>query len=178
MDEQYTNYDRQPAHLFRPGATYFLTCKTRNALPLLAEGGRRQELLDSLEFACNQRGWERLAWVVLPNHYHCLLNAPADDASALSELLRSVHKFTARRWNKADNAQGRQVWYQYWDVCIESIGSFWARLNYIHYNPVKHRYVTDPGDYPWSSYHLWLSYGTDALDQIEATYPWDRLDLE
>ena len=178
MDEEiYTNYHRQPAHLFRPRATYFITVRVYGSAPILAVGERRQEVLDSLQFACQKRNWEMVAWVVLPDHYHCILKAP-DEAASLSDLIGVVHGYTARRWNREEGKVGRQVWYQFWDVCLDGLGSFWARLNYIHYNPVKHGYVEDPADYSWSSYRWWRSQGVDVLSDIEASYPWERLDLE
>jgi putative transposase len=177
MEERYTNYDRQPAHLFRPGATYFITGKTLQGEPILATGSRREEFLDSLEFACRQRGWQRVAWVALPNHYHCILKAPEDSAASLSGLVGAVHSYTSRRWNREDGTPGRQSWNQFWDVCLDSLGSFWARINYIHYNPVRHGYVSDPAEYLWSSCREWQRYG-DTLSEIELAYPWDRLDLE
>ena len=109
MDEQFTRYDHQPAHLFRPGATYFITAKTLDGAPILEHGNRRQEILDSLEFASRQRGWLWVAWVALPNHYHCILRAPDDESVSLAALIKSVHGFTARRWNAADGEVGRQV---------------------------------------------------------------------
>jgi putative transposase len=96
----------------------------------------------------------------------------------LASLIKSAHSFTARRWNTADGQLGRQVWFQYWDTCLASIGSFFARLNYIHHNPEKHGYVAAPEPYPWSSYAVWQSYGVDVLTDVEAAYPWDRLNLE
>ena len=177
-EELYAHHKHQPAHLFRPGAAYFITAKTLHAEPYLAAEPRRQELLDALEFAARKRGWELLAWVTLADHYHALLQAPEREAKSLSALLGSVHSFTSRSWNEEDGEQGRRVWYQYWDVCLTSQSGFYARLNYIHYNPVKHGYVSAPGDYPHSSYLHWLNRDRDELREIEAIHPWDRLELE
>ncbi len=34
-----------------------------------------------------------------------------------------------------------------------------AHFDYIHYNPVKHGYVTSPHDWPWSTFHKYLARG-------------------
>ncbi|MCC2669150.1 MAG: hypothetical protein K0Q72_1621, partial [Armatimonadetes bacterium] len=169
--EVFTNHKHSPAHLFRPGATYFITAKTLDGAPILAPEYRREELLGSLEFAFEKRGWTLLAWVVLPNHYHTILKAPEAEAVSLSSLLGAIHGYTSRRWNKEDRAPGRKVWYQYWDVCLTGLGAFYARLNYIHYHPIKHGLVADPSDYRYSSYTDWLNAGVDTLREIEAAYP-------
>ena len=119
-----------------------------------------------------------MAWVALPNHYHSILKAPDEDASQLPELLASAQKFTALSWNCEDGMLGRQVWYQYRDTCLSYPGSCWARLNYIHHNPVKHGLCNEPGEYPFSSYHVWRQLEEVDLFEVEGAYHWDRLNLE
>src|SRR5438105_3389908 len=109
--EIFAKHDHAPPHLFRAGATYFITGKMLYGQPFMERTQRRQELLDSIRFACTQRGWLRVAWVALPNHYHCILKAPDDARADVSALISSVHKFTASTWNREDRATGRQVWY-------------------------------------------------------------------
>ena len=40
--------------------------------------------------------------------------------------------------------QSKKVFYNYWDTCITYENSYFTRLNYIWYNPVKHGYVDSP----------------------------------
>jgi putative transposase len=72
---------------------------------------------------------------------------------------------------------GRQVWYNYWDSCITHESSYWARLNYVHQNPVKHGFVADAGDYPFCSYH-WFTESADLEWKNKIlTQPIDRLSV-
>lgn len=173
--EVYVQRPYAPPHLFRPNACYFITGKTLGGATLMSTAARREQLLASLRFACDRWGWKLSAWVVLSNHYHCLLVAP-EAAGELSRLLASVHRFTATAWNKEDGTPGRPVWYRYWDTCIDHESSLWARVNYIHYNPVRHGLADEPARYPFSSYSEWAE-ETD-LQALEGAYPWDRLALE
>ncbi len=168
---------RTPPHLFRPHATYILTARTLYGRPYLEAPSRRQQLLDSLRFAAAQREWKLIAWAVLPEHYHCLLVAP-DEAGTLTQLVQSVHRFTAAQFNREDATPGRQVWYRYWDTCITSEPSFYARLNYIHHNPVKHGLAQHPAECTYSSYSTWHNTEDFDLENCEAAFPWDLLDLE
>ncbi len=45
----------------------------------------------------------------------------------------------------------RKVWFQYWDSRITFERSYLARLNYVHYNPVKHGVTANATNYPWCS---------------------------
>jgi putative transposase len=173
--ERFVRPHRSPPHLFRSGATYFVTGKTLHGRPTLQAEQRRQQLIDAFRFACSRAGWGFVAWVVLNNHYHSILQAPTD-SSALSRVLASVHRFTSTAWNEEEGLQGRQVWYRYRDTCLTSLGSFYARLNYIHHNPVKHGICADPARYPFSSYSIWVD--CVDLEPLAEAYPWDRLELE
>lgn len=173
-EEEFIRPDHSPPHLFRPNACYFVTARTLSGQPLITDL-RKQQVIDALHFACEERSWHLAAWVVLSNHYHVLLRAP-EVAADLSTLIRSVHKFTSLRWNREDGRPGRQTWHEYWDTCIDNERSFWARVNYIHHNPVKHGLVSHPSQYPFSSYSRWDA-ETD-IDLLEGAYPWDRLQLE
>ena len=72
--------------------------------------------------------------------------------------------------NKIDGIKGRQVMYNYWDTCITYERSYWARLNYINHNPMKHGYVDSAEDYPFCSYHHAIK---EQWEEYEEKYPWD-----
>lgn len=167
-----------PPHLFRAGATYFVTARTLDGVPAMSVDARKQRLIEALRFAAEQRGWAVVAWVVLSNHYHCILTAPREGEPEVSALLASVHKFTATTWNRADGTRGRKIWYQFWDTCLTSEGSFWARVNYVHWNPVKHGLVTDPEAYSFGSYREWQGRDDWEVEMLEQAFPWDRLELD
>jgi len=49
-----------------------------------------------------------------------------------------------------------QIWQpDFYDFNIYSGKKLWQKINYIHYNPVKHNLVKDPKDWKYSSYHNW-----------------------
>lgn len=104
---------------------------------------------------------------MLSNHYHVMLHAPEGSVEGLPALIRDMHKFLAGRWNKADRTPGRMVWYNYWDTCITDERSYRARINYIHWNPVKHGLVARPEDYVFSSYRTYFTQPEKALPRWE-----------
>ena len=50
-----------------------------------------------------------------------------------------------------DDKIGRTVWFNFWDTKLTYERSYFARLNYVHQNPVKHGLVSMANQYPWCS---------------------------
>ena len=48
-----------------------------------------------------------------------------------------------------DEAEGRKVWRNFWDTKLTWEKSYFARLNYVHQNPVKHGLVLVANQYRW-----------------------------
>ncbi len=123
------------------------------------------------------------AWALLPNHYHALVHS--DRVLALLAALGRLHGRTSHAWNGEENTRGRQVWCKAAETVMKSDGHYWATVNYIHHNPVKHRYVEKWTDWPWSSAGEWLERtGRTAAEEQWRKYPireygegWDNADL-
>jgi putative transposase len=99
---------------------------------------------------------ELIAWVILPNHYHCLICIHS--LNHVSAALQHLHGATSRAWNIEDNLTGkRRVWYKFVDTYIRNEAHLHLAFNYIHYNPVKHGYVSSIYDWHWSSLSLYYN---------------------
>ena len=160
----------RPPHPEREAVYYLLTAACYEHRHLLTTVDRRKQLLDKLFEQCVQHGIELRAWVVLPNHYHVLALVP--DFGALPEVFRRVHGATSRQWNLEDNTPGRKVWYQYADRAVRSERHYWATVNYIHHNPVKHGYVLLAKEWEVSSIHwYWHYFGEQRLKEWWDSFP-------
>jgi len=174
----YKSYHHAPAHLFRAGSSYIVTAGTYGKVSHLHNDERKQQWRKSLDFVVRREKWSVVAWVVLDNHYHILLQAPEGGAERLPQMLGDMHKYLGRRWNGADGTPGRRVWWNYWDTCLTREASYLARLNYIHWNPVKHGLVAQPEDYAFSSYRGFLEeQNGELVHRWEGDYPWDRVSI-
>lgn len=64
------------------------------------------------------------------------------------------------------------MWYRYSDRQIRSQAHYYASLNYIHINPVKHGYVEKPLNWPCSSVHWYLEhFGIEWLRETWKKHP-------
>ena len=123
------------------------------------------------------------AWCVLPNHYHALVETP--DNLKLIAATGQFHGRTSHAWNDQDETRGRKVFFRAIDKPVNSDRHFWATINYIHHNPVHHRYVARWHDWPWSSAASYLQrIGEAEARRIWKEYPvldmgrnWDEPDV-
>jgi len=137
---------------------------------LLSTPARRTGFEIKILESFNQEGCEVHAWVVLPNHYHVLLNT--GDFRSVSMIVKRLHGSSSREWNLQDGMIGRKVWFNFSDRKMRGDRHFFATFNYIHYNPVKHGYVEVETDWPWSSIHLYLAdHGQEWILETNKEYP-------
>ena len=160
----------QPPHPLHVAGVYLLTAACYEHARHMASPARRQDLLGLIQQQCQAREITLYAWVVLPNHYHLLADVP--EMSALGELFRRAHGRTAHDWNEDDGAPGRRVWYRYSDRAMRSEAHFYAALNYVHANPVRHGWVASPYAWEESSVHWYLAQqGRSWLRDTWRAYP-------
>ena len=143
-----------PPHPFRETGTYLITAANFEHKAVMKSPARRTEFELLLLNALKEISDELIAWVVLPNHYHCL--ACVRSLEHVSAALQHVHGTTSRQWNIEDGLTGkRRVWYKFADTLIRNEAHLHLAFNYIHYNPVKHGYARDAYDWQWSSLSLY-----------------------
>ena len=162
-----------PPHPFRDAGAYLIPTANFEHRPIMSSTERRTQFETRLLDSIQEIAKEITGWVILPNHYHILLAVNSLDA--VSETLKYLHGKTSREWNIEDNLTGkRRVWYKFADTFIRNNTHLHTTFNYIHYNPVKHGYVSDPMDWPWSSlriYHeekgqIWLQEQWNAYEPL------------
>ena len=112
------------------------------------------------------------AWCVLPNHYHALVEAP--NILGLLHQLGRLHGRTSYTWNGQEDARGRKVFYRAVERAMRSERHYLATLNYVHHNPVHHRYVKRWTDWPWSSAAGYLA----QTNPVEAKRIWQEYPLD
>jgi putative transposase len=171
--EEIVNYRREhgyplhaPPHPFRSAGAYLISAVNFEHCLIMNSPERRTEFEVRLLNSIKEIAEDVIAWVVLPNHYHVLINIGSlDDVSV---ALKYLHGTTSREWNIEDNLTGkRRVWYKFADRHVRNDAQLHTAFNYIHYNPVKHGYISDPHVWPWSSLQVYYeNRGIDWLQEI------------
>jgi putative transposase len=155
---------------FVPGATYFFTLVTANREPFLCDEAARRIIREKLQECLAQWPFTLTAIVLLPDHLHTLWTLPDGDIAYPTRLGWLKKEFT-KAWLLEGHPEqpisaGRQrdglrgVWHpRYWEHTLRDDDDFEKHLDYTHYNPVKHGYVSQPCDWPWSSFKKWVARG-------------------
>jgi putative transposase len=157
------------------GATIFFTVVTQDRRPFLVEPLARQCLREAFAVVRARYPIAVPAIVLLPDHLHALWTLPKGDSDYTVRWRRIKEEFTERflaaggkegdRSSSRIQRKERGVWQRrFWEHTILEEDDFERHVDYIHYNPVKHGFVTCPRDWPFSSFHRWVRLGDYPLD--------------
>lgn len=156
-----------------PNSTAFIVGATRNRVSYFSRQDNVKLFEEMLQAAREKYPFELSAWVILPDHFHLLLK-PVE--CNFSEIMLSFKKRFTDNFKKRNQISTNFSFWQdrFWDHVIRNDRDFKSHLDYIHYNPVKHRYVSKPEDWHHSSYSVWvergaytIGWGHKEIDELE-----------
>ena len=142
-----------------PGQVYLVTVVCKD----------RQRRFSNFDHACavsrvlaHGDSWRSaclLAWVLMPDHWHALVQLGEEP---LASVMQRVNSLTARAANRSAGKRG-QVWQSaYHDHALRSEESLRLAARYLVANPLRAGLVERIGDYPfWNA--VWLDGETQPL---------------
>lgn len=99
------------------------------------------------------------AFVVLPDHLHSVWTLPEGDADIAVRWMLIKTGFSRRlppgepRSTSRRHRGERGIWQRrFWEHAIRDNRDFAAHVDYVHFNPVRHGYVSEPAAWPHSTY--------------------------
>lgn len=139
---------------------------SRKSVEDLLDGGRGSCLMrepeiaqlvqDSILFFDSQR-YRLLAWVVMPNHVHVLMETMK--GWEIGKIVGSWKKFTATRiiaLIKSRRSHKGPIWArEYWDRYMRDGEHLLKTIKYIEENPVKAGMANTPEEWKWGSAYYW-----------------------
>ena len=163
------HHPHTPTHLFLDDTLYFVTGAIYQKRSLLAYFELKKRLLELIQEYFQTYNWDLHQWVILHNHYHLL--GQSYEGKDLTNIFRSIHSRAGILISQSTHC-GKPIWWNYWDYCPRDEAEYMIRLNYLLTNPIKHGYVTNLHDYPFSSFHnLFAEIGRERLAQQMRDYP-------
>ncbi len=153
-----------------PGGTYYFTVNLleRRSKLLLKH---MDDFRAAVRMVHKNQPFHIDAWVVLPDHMHCVWTLPEGDddyparwkaiKTAFSKAIPKTERLSAVR--AAKNERG--IWQRrYWEHTIRSDKDYAAHVDYVHINPVKHGLVKQVKDWPYSTFHTLVEQGVYPQD--------------
>lgn len=166
----------------RHGNTYFFTVVTYKRSKILCIDSCVNALREIIKEVQAAYPFKIEAFVLLPDHIHCIWKLPDGDMDYSMRWGLIKKEFTKRvrsvvgtllKYNKNDftgqaahptksRARHREgmIWQRrFWEHQIKDDNDFRAHCDYVHYNPVKHRLVNAPKDWPHSTFNRYVRDG-------------------
>src|SRR4051812_10697099 len=144
------DWPHAPVHRLSEHGVYIVTGGTLHKEHFFKADDDRSALQGLLFSLAKKYNWQLEAWAVLSNHYHFVARGNPLSEN-LGELIRHFHSQSARDLNSKQSQPDRKVWHNFWDTKLTYQYAYFARLNYVHQNPVKHRLVPVANQYRWCS---------------------------
>ena len=144
---------------YRKGGCYFFTAVSYRRQKIFCTDASNKVLRKAFQRVRQKHPFKINAIVVLPDHIHCLWTLPVGDQDFSSRWRLIKYHFTRNYQHQVINPNN-PVWQnRYWEHLIRDSEDFQRHVEYIHYNPVKHDFVSAPRDWPWSSFHRYVKQG-------------------
>jgi REP element-mobilizing transposase RayT len=135
-----------------PGRIYLLTSVTRDRLPYFADWRIGRLLVNAFRQASDEHAVKSLAWVVMPDHFHWLVEL--QDAP-LDVLMSKTKSRTFYAFKNETGFKGRLWQKGYHDRAVRKEEDLPAIARYIVANPIRAGLVTRVHDYPlWDA--VWI----------------------
>lgn len=157
------------------GPTYFFTVVAHRRRPIFCDPALQTSLRQAIQFVRTTRPFAIDAWVILPDHMHCIWTLPDGDAD-YSTRWCAIKRFVSTGYGRALHdprllTRSRQakcestIWQRrFWEHAVRNRHDFERHMDYVHFNPVKHGYVKQVKEWRHSTFHRYVRDGVYPED--------------
>jgi putative transposase len=157
----------QYTRAFCPGGSFFFTVVTYDRKPIFSDKAKIQILRESFRYAKSRHPFQINAFVLLPDHLHCILTLPDEDHDYSTRWMLIKSHFSRKcsipdSYISASRKAKREktIWQRrFWEHQIVDETDFINHVEYIHFNPVKHGYVDSAINWRYSSFRKFVTLG-------------------
>jgi len=139
----------RPLRIEFPGAVYHVTSRGDRREPIFVDDVDRRALLDVLGAGLERFDASALAWCLMGNHYHFVIQTRLAN---LSLLMRHINGVFTQRFNQRHHKVGHLFQGRFKAVLVDRDSYLLAVCRYVELNPVRAGLAAEPADWPWNSY--------------------------
>jgi len=134
---------------FLPGAIYHVYSRGSNRQAIFSFDSDRMDFLMCLDRVVRRYELRCLAYCLMPNHYHLVLETPS---GALSSAMKALNGRYALRFNRRYERDAHLFKNRFGAVLQDAESQLLWALRYTVRNPVESGLCAQPDEWPWSSY--------------------------
>lgn len=131
------------------GGIYHVFARGNGKQTIFFDSADKMDFLRLLEKTNDRYEWLCHTYCLMPNHFHLLLELLKGSLSRGMQFLSSIY---AQNLNKRKNWVGHVFQGRFKSILIQRDAYLLELSRYIVLNPVRAGFVSDPKDWPWSSY--------------------------
>ena len=141
-----------------PGAIYHVLNRGDRREPIFKDDADRQRFIETLGEACAKTDWQAHAYVLMPNHFHLVVETPQPNLVAGMKWLLGTY---TGRFNRRHKLFGHLFSGRYKSLIVDGSGSGYLKsvCDYVHLNPARARLVAVGAplkSFAWSSWPAYL----------------------
>jgi putative transposase len=159
----------------RTGSTYFFTLVSYERRSILCHEPIRKLLRLAVQNVRVQRPFEIDAWVLMPDHLHCVWTLPEGDrdySTRWAQIKRTVSRFCGAvmlvRYPVSESRRKHRdsvIWQRrIYEHQIVDEDDFARHVDYVHFNPVRHGHAVCAAAWPFSTFHRYVRAGVLPVD--------------
>ena len=143
----------RPPREFVAGGIYHVYSRGSNRQAIFRFDSDRVDFLGCLERVVRRHELVCLAYCLMPNHFHLVVQTPD---GRLSEAMKALNGRYALRFNRRYARDAHLFKNRFGAVTQTTESQFLWTLRYVVWNPVEAGLCAEPGEWPWSSYRASL----------------------
>ena len=139
----------RPLRIEYPGGVFHVTARGDRREPIFLDDDDRVCLLGVVAQAMDRFDAAVLAYCLMGNHYHFVLQTRRGN---LSQLMRHVNGVYAQTFNRRHELTGHLFQGRFTAIVVDRDAYLMAVCRYTELNPVRAGIAKCAGEWPWSSY--------------------------
>ncbi|MEO8428329.1 MAG: transposase, partial [Verrucomicrobiota bacterium] len=142
-----------------PGAIYHVMNRGDRREPIFKNEADRQRFLATLAEVCAKTGWQVHAYVLMPNHFHLVVETPQPNLVAGMKWFLGTY---TNRFNRRHKLFGHLFSGRYKSLVVDASGHGYLKsvCDYVHLNPERAKLVAAEQpvkSFVWSSWPAYLA---------------------
>ena len=137
--------------------TYHVMVRGNERKNLFIDDEDKVRFIDTLYEKNKDKKYEILAYCIMDNHVHLLINEGSEE---ISRIMKRINVSYAYYFNKKYKRVGHLFQDRFKSEVIDSDSYLLSAARYIHRNPVKAAITTEVSQYKWSSYNSYIEENT------------------